>query len=303
VAVIEITDDGLELAVFEQSCERPPKITKVLDRSVTLAQGDSGARTPQPDTITALREALGKYVKLARREARQVAIAASQVTRRVPGETEMFADLAASAGEPIRILTPGRRAQLGFLGTRHRLKPFGCQVLIDSGAGSTELTITQGREYVAGLSLPINAALLSEALEGDPPSPLSWALSAIQMGTVLRDLPQLRPTRAWATGASSHYLAGLDGAQSGRPSRTMRMTDLEELTRQLLKRPSRVVGAKRGQDPRRVTQLPAGALILGAVLQYYHLDRCTVLAEGMHEGIALAALEDPLSWWQSRTEV
>ncbi len=49
--------------------------------------------------------------------------------------------------------------------------------------------------------------------------------------------------------------------------------------------------------------LPAGVLILAALLRHYGLDQCTVVPYGLREGILLAAAENPLSWWQDSPEL
>jgi exopolyphosphatase/pppGpp-phosphohydrolase len=139
-------------------------------------------------------------------------------------------------------------------------------------------------------------------LDGDPPSPLSWALTAVTVGAALGGLPRMQPRQAWATGGSAHHLAGLERSGVSRRRQALRMAELEALTRQLLKRPASDLAKERKQDPHRVALLPAGAIILAAILKFYRLDRYTVLRAGVREGAILAAAHDPIGWWTDRRE-
>jgi exopolyphosphatase / guanosine-5'-triphosphate,3'-diphosphate pyrophosphatase len=301
-AVIDVGSDTVHLLVAEYSDGQQPALRAVSHRSLLLELGRDVAANGLIDAGAAktLRDTVIKYARLARREAGHLVLAATEASRLASNGAEVLASIGEAVGEPIRVLSGTREARLGFLGARAQLKPSGCQLLIDSGGASTELSITQGREYVAGVSLPIGAALLAAGLEGDPPSLLSWALSAVKVGAALRDLPPMHPTRAWATGGSAHHLVRLESSNAGRAAQKVRMADLELLSRRLLKRPSKEIAAERGQDPRRVALLPVGALILGAILKYYGLDACTVIAAGVREGIVFAAAQDPIGWWRDQ---
>jgi len=301
-AIIDIGSDTVHLLVADiREGEDTGRTVKVLSqRSVLLELGRDVAVDGRIDSaqIPGLDATVTKYAKTARREAKHLVVVGTEASRRAANGSVVIERLSKRIDEPIRILSGVREAQLGFRGVRPNLKGAGCQLVIDSGGASTEVSVSQGREYVAGVSLPVGSALLAASLRGDPPSPISWALSALPIGTALSKLPQMQPKRAWATGGSAHHLAGLESAESTHKSPRLSIAELDELAHAFLTKSSQKLGQQRHQDPRRVALLPTGALILAAVLRAYNLEQCTVLSAGLREGILLAASENPLGWWQ-----
>ncbi len=301
-AVIDIGSDTVHLIVgaVQDGPDGQRVVHDVSHRSVLLELGRGVALEGRidPDHLVGLDATVLKFVKLARKEAGHLVMVATEASRRAENGPAVLARLSEKAGEPIRVLSGTREAQLGFCGVLESLKPSGCQLVIDSGGASTEVSISQGREYVSGVSLPVGAASLSASFQGDPPSPLSWALSGIKVGEVIGRLPALQPRHAWATGGSAHHLVGLESVEHDRKPARLHMTDLDSLSRELLKHSSSKLGERRGEDPRRVALLASGALILAAILEHYHIRACTVLPAGLREGILLASAANPLNWWQ-----
>ncbi|GIW18502.1 MAG: hypothetical protein KatS3mg064_1659 [Tepidiforma sp.] len=172
--------------------------------------------------------------------------------------------------------------------------------MVDSGGASTELSLTSGREVWAAASLGAGAAALRAAMPGDPPGPLTWALGAAAAGMALAAAPPGRPAKAWATGGTAHHLVRLERKTRNRKPAALTMGEMERLSGELLRKPAEKLGRRRKQDPRRVALLAPGVLILAAVLRHYGLERCTVLPEGVREGMLLASALEGETWWQDR---
>ncbi|HEY5475691.1 MAG TPA: hypothetical protein VIK11_03155 [Tepidiformaceae bacterium] len=266
----------------------------VLDLGVDVAQeGAIGEKAAGRIAST-----LTRYVKVAKRYTDNIVIAATEASRSASNRAQVLGPLSESIGYPVHLLSGRREAQLGFLGVQSSLPSVGCQVVIDSGGASTEVSVTDGRGLKTSTSIPLGAAVLGAGIDGDPPPPLAWALEAVRLGKALRMLPKAEPVGLWATGGSAHNLVGLH--RSRRPARTSRlsMAKLERSSRRLLQNRAKAISKRTGEDPRRVKLLAPGALILGAIMQHYGAVECTVLAPGVRDGMILAAHASPDDWWK-----
>jgi exopolyphosphatase/guanosine-5'-triphosphate,3'-diphosphate pyrophosphatase len=249
-----------------------------------------------------LQKALVRFVSIGRKRASCVVIGATEALRRAENGPEIVEQLGKAVGQPVRILSGAREADLDFTGIVHRLDAAGTQLIVDSGGASTELTMTDGRRKISSASLPVGAALLGAKLRGDPPEALSWALRARQVGAALTAAPAGKPVRAWATGGSAHNLAGLERTRGKSGTQRLTMQAMSKLASQLLAEPSRKLAKRSGEDPRRVAILAPGLLIIASVLEHYDLPSVTVVPEGVREGMILASASIGDDWWRDQTE-
>ncbi|MCX7617713.1 hypothetical protein [Tepidiforma sp.] len=303
-AVIDIGSDTVHL-VIGRLVPGPgggPAVETLESHSVLLELGLEVARYGRidPRDLRGLEAVVTRFAAKARREAGHLVIGATEASRRAANGGEVLAELAQRVGEPIRLLSGVREAQLGVLGVRARLDERGEQLVVDSGGASTELSLTSGREVWAAASLGAGAAALRAAMPGDPPGPLTWALGAAAAGMALAAAPPGRPAKAWATGGTAHHLVRLERKTRNRKPAALTMGEMERLSGELLRKPAEKLGRRRKQDPRRVALLAPGVLILAAVLRHYGLERCTVLPEGVREGMLLASALEGETWWQDR---
>ena len=248
-----------------------------------------------------LEDAVVRFVSTGHRRASHVVIGATEALRRAQDGPDVVTRISKACGEPVRVLSGTREAELDLAGVSHRLDPTGVQLIVDSGGASTELTLTEGRHKIAAASLPIGAAALGASLRCDPPDPLSWALCGREIGAALVGAPAGKPVRVWATGGSAHNLAGLERTRGKSGPQRLTMSMLSELAKQLLSTPSQKLAKRNGEDPARVAILPPGLLIVAAVLDHYGVDALTVVPEGVREGMILAVSELGDGWWQDQT--
>ncbi len=238
------------------------------------------------------------YVKTARARTDRILVGATEALRRASDGSAVVERLEERAGLAVRVLSGQREAELGFAGVANRLDEAGSQLVIDSGGASTELSLCEGRTRVASASLPVGAALLAASLVGDPPEALSWALGGSLIGGALASAPAGTPRRAFATGGSAHNLAGLERTKRRAGDQVLELVGLRRLATELLSTPSAKLAKRSGEDPGRVAILPPGLLIVASVLDHYHLDRVTVVPEGLREGMILAAATLGDDWWR-----
>ena len=302
-AVIDIGSDTIHLLVADVREGRDGPQLEVVARSAVLLElgREVGAHGRfRSDAVKLIGSTVVSYVQKAEGLGAQLLLAATEATREAANGEEVVGQLAHRISHPIRILSGRREAQLDFVAAQPWLVPDGCQLLIDSGGASTEVVLTEGMARTSTTSIAVGASLLAAGLKGDPPDPLSWALSAARIGALLPALPAAHPVRAIATGGTVHNLAGLKG--SGRRVRptTLSVEDLHRLSRELLGKSSRQLGRASGEEPRRVRLLAPGVLILAVLLEHYGLGEVTVIPVGVREGIILAAHVFPSDWWIER---
>ena len=302
-AAIDIGSDTVHLVVADLSGSTASGALRMVHSESELVE--LGRVVGRRGRITVAAEAqigraLERMVRRARKSGAVILIAATEASRRASNGEEVLTRLGARVKVPIHLLSPTREAELGFAGVRPELPTRGDLAVIDSGGASTETTLTRGRTTVAAASLPVGAALLATGLSGDPPRPIDWALTAIQIGATLGSLPEGHPRHAFATGGTAHGLLAVGSIRARcKPGSRVRITldELEATVALLLARPARRIGTETGIDPRRVALLAPGALILGAILGHYRLADFDVLEAGVREGMIRAAAADPGGWW------
>jgi exopolyphosphatase/guanosine-5'-triphosphate,3'-diphosphate pyrophosphatase len=305
IAAIDIGSDTIHLLIGSvASSDDGPVVTRIEQEGELLLLGGRVAVSGRiGERATAdLEKALVRFVAIGRKRASRVVIGATEALRRAMDGPEIVERLTKASGEPVRVLSGAREADLDFAGIVHRLDRAGTQLIVDSGGASTEVTMTEGRRKIASASLPVGAALLGATLRGDPPDALSWALRARQVGAALTAAPSGKPVRAWATGGSAHNLAGLERTRGKSGAQRLTMQGLSKLATQLLNVSSTKLAKRSGEDPRRVAILPPGLLIIASVLEHYELTSVTVVPEGVREGMILAVSSIGDDWWHDQLD-
>ena len=303
IAAIDIGSDTVHLLIGSVADSEDGPLVNCIQQEgqLLLLGGRVAVKGRIGERATAqLQEALVHLVSVARRRAARVVIGATDALRIAGDGPEVVERLGKAAGEPVRILSGAREAELDFRGIVHHLDRAGTQLIVDSGGASTELTLTEGRHRVASVSLPVGAALVGASLRGDPPEALSWAIRAQQVGAALVSAPAGRPVRAWATGGTAHNLAGLERTPGRSGLQVLTMRALGRLARELLAVPAAKLARRSGEDRDRVAILPSGLLIIATVMNHYGLESLTVVPEGVREGMILAVSEAGDDWWRDQ---
>ena len=244
-----------------------------------------------------IRRTLESFVRQAQEAgAGTTLVGATAALRNDPSRDVIASRLSRAVGVPVRVISKQREIELGFLAARHDLRPTGRQIFVDSGGASTEITICQGRSAVQTFSMPVGASMLSVLLEGDPPGLLSFARLIGPVQAALRKVRLTQRVRtALFSGGTAHHICDVAGMDRHLLARAA----LERALRHLLRKPARKIARDYGVDAQRVPLLIAGAVILGAILDHYGLDRGAVTTSTMREGMIRAYLSQPAAWWKS----
>jgi len=248
-----------------------------------------------PSVFRKLRHTLKRFIHLARKDhTTHVLIGATQAIRALKDREKILARLSKSIRIPIHLLSGGREAELGFLGVKSELHTRECQLIVDSGGASTELTLVNGSRVIETLSIPLGAAVLSTQLHRDPPSAFEVARLMIPIIQALRAAPSRAvPRSALLTGGTAHHLLAVAKADPYQLTRSV----LEKAIKRLLKKPARKIAKKYGMEVERARLLVPGALLVTALLDHYALDHLRITKRGVRDGMAIAFMNKNRNWW------
>ena len=202
----------------------------------------------------------------------------------------------ARTGVALHVLDHDEEGMLTLLGVTMGRALHSELLVLDIGGGSTELVFVgeSGPVRVAGLRLGA-AALTRDLVRSDPPSLAETGAMRAAARRAVADAPDAAPTAVVAVGGTASNLLRL----------LMPGTALDRmLTRRRITVALAMLAAERSADaaarhlirPERARILPAGAIIVDAILEHYRLDRLHVSEGGMREGAVLAAAQAGPAW-------
>ena len=228
---------------------------------------------------------------------------ATHAVRQARNRREFLDRLRDSLGLKVRVLTPEEEARLSLQGVLSALAPeYGAEVLavFDVGGGSSEFTLARpGREPVFA-GLPLGVLTLSRAHSlGDPPRPERLAALRQKLEQQLNEFyeqffaPHLSaPPRLVGTAGAVTTLAAMalkmeeydPGKVNNLILTRVRVDELSELICGLTE-------AQRarlpGMEPGKAGVMPAGVMIIQAILRAFRRDSLVVIDAGLLEGVLL----------------
>jgi exopolyphosphatase/guanosine-5'-triphosphate,3'-diphosphate pyrophosphatase len=296
-AVVDIGSNSIHLLVAD--CADTPagyRVRRVISPATLLGLGRTVAAAGKIDdrAATALNRTVARQIKQAERAgARAIHVVATAAVRQASNGRQRMGALGAAIGHPIRILSEGREAELGFIGLVSELDATGEQLIIDGGGASTEVLMARGRRRMGAVSLPVGGSLLSVRY-GDPPTAAQLDALRSYVEGLFGTLPAGRPGAAIATGGTARKLPVIVGGRSGD---SIDHALIQRALNALQAVPAAVLARGTGLQLRRVQSLAAGAIILDSLLRHYGLSGCRNSPHGIREGILVAAAQDPDHWW------
>jgi exopolyphosphatase/pppGpp-phosphohydrolase len=273
-------------------------VAPILDESVFLGLGD---RVTADGVIGAsAREELAAsvvaYVDAARRlGASAVTLVGTEPLRRALDAATVIGEVEARAGVPFHVLEHEEEGRLNLLGVTLG-HPLAAEMLVvDVGGGSSEFVDVRPDGVVSASGLPLGAARLTlEHVHSDPPAAAEIEALRAAVRGILESAPDAAPREIVAVGGTASNLL-----------RLMLSAALDRLlTRQRLAVALELLTTERSLDvadrhlirPARARILPAGAIIMDAILERYDIDSLRVAEEGLREGLALATATAGPAW-------
>jgi exopolyphosphatase/guanosine-5'-triphosphate,3'-diphosphate pyrophosphatase len=218
-------------------------------------------------------------------------IVATAAIRDAKNRDDVAAEISRVCGLPVDVLGEEEEGRLAFLGATKTLgHPVDGEVgVVDVGGGSSEIvlgTVEGGVSEVRSFKIG-SGALADEFLTNDPPSPSEIRALRDAIGDFFEDVEVEHPDQAVAVGGSATSLRTLVGA-------VLEYETLERAVRVLAGDPIIEVARRFELDPRRVSILPAGVLILEKLSELLG-QPLQIGKGGLREGIILDLLTNGAS--------
>lgn len=269
------TSDGRRLEWIHQ--ERA--FTRIGDE--LLERGELGPEKIE-EVVAVVAGQLESARQLGASSVRGVATAAIRSAANGP---QLVRAITTATGLEVEILSGEEEARLAFVGVALILEgsPGGKLGVVDVGGGSSELVVGHSPDRVDWwASVPLGSAALTHAwLHSDPPSDDELDRAREQIRAELSRLEVPSPPLAVAVGGSATSLARLAGP-------VLDGAALDRALGLLAGEPTSAIAARYAIDPQRARLLPAGLLVLTAVVKAFARP-LHVGQGGIREGVLLEA--------------
>ncbi len=233
-------------------------------------------------------------------------VVATEAIRRASNSQQFLSDVRRKTGLDILLIDGEVEALLTFYGATYELfqEPHASSLVgvLDLGGGSMELVTANRRRVTWHTSVPIGSGWLHDRyLQSDPPSQEDLEVARTFLTTYFAGMPmpQLLPALI-ATGGSANTLLLLARRALDLDERETRLT-YEQIVRcegLLSDLNAEAISERYDQPIKRARILPAGALIINALMVRLQLGEIRVSTHGIREGALLAYARYGDAWLQ-----
>ncbi len=232
--------------------------------------------------------------------AERIIIVTTEVARQARNTSELISTVRVMCGIEPLVLSGLDEATLTFHGVTHGRHLPSSVAVADLGGGSLEVIIAELSYGTWRTSLPLGSAFMHERFAlGDPPLPEAVALLRAYLTETLAAIAQLsRVEELLVSGGTVNALMRLVQQIQGRAAgdRVLRRGDLDAALAVMLAQPAELVAAQYRLRLERARLLPAGTIVLAALVDRLQLPGILVSPAGIREGIVLAAAEYGDDW-------
>jgi exopolyphosphatase/guanosine-5'-triphosphate,3'-diphosphate pyrophosphatase len=274
------------------------RLQPLVDESVFLglgsAVGERGflGRAARGELV----DALLRYTDSARRlGATNVTFVGTEPIRRAADGGVIVHEVGRATGAPLHVLSHEEEAFLTIIGVTEGMPVTRETLVVDVGGGSSEFCIVDasGPPRAAGIRLG-GARLTDRFVTHDPPTQNEIAEMRLAAVDAIRDAPGARPEEIVAVGGTASNL--LKVLPAAALDRTLTHDRIVEALAILATEPAAVAAERHLINPTRARILPAGGVILEAILDRYGVDRIRVSEAGVREGTILAVDHAGAAW-------
>jgi exopolyphosphatase / guanosine-5'-triphosphate,3'-diphosphate pyrophosphatase len=270
----------------------------LVDESVLLGLGATVDGTGElGDARRAeLTATLVRYVETARRlGASAVTLIATEPLRRARDAAAALAAVAEATGVEPFVLSHEEEGYLTLLGVTAGRRVVAEIGVVDVGGGSSEVVfVGPGEPAHAGGIKVGSARLTAQYVEHDPPTREEVEALRRAARRAVSRAPDGEPRELIAVGGTATNLLRVLPAAA--LDRILTADRLAEALATLATEPSAVAAERHAVNLVRARILPAGAVILEALLRRYRLDRLSVSDAGIREGAIHAVAEGGRTW-------
>lgn len=277
------------------------ELRPLADESVFLGLGaavDDHAHLGAPHREN-LVQALVRYATIAREHgASHTTFMGTEPIRRAADAARTLAEIERASGVPVHVLSHEEEAYLTLVGVTSGQPVAHETLVVDIGGGSSEFCAVAagGLARAAGLRLGANR-LTARFAAADPPTAAQLESMVAVADTLLSDALQAEPTDLVLVGGTASNLLKVTAA--GTTDRVLTRDRVAEALAILAGQPAAETTARFGVNPTRARLLPAGAVIVDALMRRYGVERVRVSEAGMREG-AILVVEHAGRAWRDR---
>jgi exopolyphosphatase / guanosine-5'-triphosphate,3'-diphosphate pyrophosphatase len=291
-AAIDIGSNTIEVLIAQ--C-LPDKLEIIEHQSTLVRLGESVDDKGEisRDKFKIALNTIKKYQKLAKEhKAKQILAFATEALREARNSQDFIEAVKGETDVEVQLISGSTEAALDYYGATYSSGTPPDAGVLDVGGGSTEIVTAKNRRITWLTSMPIGSGMIHDRyLPSDPPTheeieaARSFLASHLQMIHI-----QQAPPALLVTGSSATSLLKLARRAFKLDEQSDRLTfeDLALCEGLLGALPAKEIAQRFEQNLERALILPAGGLIIQAVMQYLHLNEIFVSSYGVREGALLA---------------
>ena len=226
--------------------------------------------------------------------AQSISIVGTDPLRRATDAGTVISQIGAATDIDVKVLSSEEEALVALIGVQAGRPVLRDMAVIDAGGGSTEVLFTGPAREPIAIGLPLGVTRLTgRYVRSDPPSPAEVRAMSTRVRTAMRAAPDVQPTLLIAVGGTARNLLRI-----GPPlvNRTLTKRRIRRALRVVEGSPAEAIAERYVIKLSRAKVLAAGAAIMLAALDRYHLDRLSVAKGGLREGLILAAHHGGPTW-------
>jgi exopolyphosphatase/guanosine-5'-triphosphate,3'-diphosphate pyrophosphatase len=292
IGIVDLGSGTARLVVYHYETGEWFRLTDEVRDPVRLGEGFAQKGELEKSAIERALEALRMYADYAlATNLGQLEVIATSAVREAANQSDFLAQL---KGLPLRfnVLSGEQEAQHGALAVANSFE-FPDAWVMDLGGGSAQLSRLKARRWVSGQAFPLGGVRLTELfLKSDPPDDdevqkLEKFVRSEMRSTL--DRVQSDPAPLVAMGGTIRNLARVVQKEQNYPldvlhGFALQRKDLENLTKDLLKRSAKGRAQVPGIHPDRADVILAGALVYCTVMREADIEEIIISGQGVREG-------------------
>jgi exopolyphosphatase/pppGpp-phosphohydrolase len=294
-AAIDLGSNSVHLlvAAIDGHALRP-----LADQSAFLGLGTAvdGSGHLGPERRADLAAALAGYAATASGlGAVRLTLIGTEPIRRAADAVRVVREVESATGVPLHVISHEEEAYLTLIGATSGWPVSEETVAVDIGGGSSEFCVVAPGEVARAAGLPLGSGRLTgRHVRSDPPTSVEIAGLRAAAEEVLRRAPSARPTDLLAVGGTAANVAKLASVDG--PVSVLTREAIAEVIATTTQAPAAEISARFAVNPKRGPLLPAGAVIIEALMRRYDVERVRVSDAGIREGAVLVADHAGRAW-------
>ncbi len=294
-ASVDLGSNSVHLLVAQVAGHR---LEPLVDESVFLGLGTAVVqhgylgRALRAELVTTL----VRYADVARGlGASDITFLGTEPIRRAADTASVVHQVAMASRVPLHVLSHEEEAFLTIIGVTEGMPVLHETLVVDIGGGSSEFAVVDARRAPRAVGLQLGSSRLTDRLVAhDPPTPSEIkALGHAALQGVLR-APDASPSEIVAVGGTASNLLKVIPAAA--LDRMLTRDRIAEAVATLATEPAAAAAVRHRMKPIRARLLPAGAVILDAILARYGAEWIRVSDASLREGAILAVAHSGRAW-------